>query len=198
MKKVAFILTLAIFSHSLQAQQNSDKTVLAVELDPAPYILGGYSVFVRYKKAESKIAVAAAVFGGNKFPDFLMSKENKDNGFKDQKHRMSYAVFADYFPKGEHKGLYLGPSLFLYNHSVSKTGSSDIARFSKLYPNMRVGYIWYPFQKNNFYLSPWASFGSEISLDSKNEINGVEYKPNKFNYIVAVHIGYSFSLSKKQ
>ena len=194
LKKVVFILTLVIFAHCLQAQTNSGKTVLAIEIDPAPYLTGGRSVFVRYKKDVSKISVSAAVFGGSELPGFLMTKENKNNGFTAEKIRLGYAVFGDYFMKGEHKGLYFGPSLFLYNKSISKTNSPETARYSVLYPNVRLGYIWYPFSRINLYVTPWLSLGSEINLDSKNEINGVKYKPRILDYIVAIHFGYSFSL----
>jgi elongation factor P hydroxylase len=40
--------------------------------------------------------------------------------------------------------------------------------------------------------------GSEINLDDKNQLNGIEIEPNKLNYIIALHIGYSFNLKTKK
>ena len=45
----------------------------------------------------------------------------------------------------------------------------------------------------DLYVNPWFNIGSEINVDSKNEIDGIEFESNKLNYILALHIGYNFN-----
>ena len=106
----------------------------------------------------------------------------------------SYAAFAEFYLNEEKKGIYFGPSIFWYNKRVELEAINTPTTFSTIYPNIRAGYIWYPFKKLDLYLNPWLNIGSEINLDKDNQLNGVEFEPNKFNYIVALHIGYKIEL----
>jgi len=184
---------LVIFSLSLMGQ-NETKHQLSIELDPAPYILGGYSVSLKYSsKNNPKIAYMVSIYQSD-FPDGMINKPNKDNGWTDLKIETSYAMFVDFYLNKNRKGFYFGPSVFLYNKSVELGQIKERTEFSTIYPNARVGYVWYPFKKVDLYLNPWVNFGSEINLDHKNQLNEIEFEPNKFNYIVALHIGYSLYL----
>ncbi len=174
--------------------QNESKHQLSIELDPAPYILGGYSVSLKYSSANNpKIAYMASVYQSD-FPDGMMIKNNKDKGWTDMKLKTSYAVFVEFYLNEKRKGFYFGPSLFWYNKSVELETINHRTKFSSIYPNIRAGYVWYPFKKIGLYLNPWLNIGSEINLDNKNQLNGIEFEPNKFSYIVALHIGYSLKL----
>ncbi len=106
---------------------------------------------------------------------------------------LGYAVFAEFYLKNNRRGFYYGPSIFLYNKSVELSSTNEIAKFRTLYPNLRAGYVWYPFKNINLYLNPWFNIGSEINIDNNNSLNGIDYEPSKFYYIVALHIGYSFN-----
>ena len=83
--------------------------------------------------------------------------------------------------------------MFWYNKSVELEATNSRTEFSTIYPNVRAGYVWYPFRKIDLYVNPWFNIGSEINVDSKNEIDGIEFESNKLNYILALHIGYSFN-----
>ncbi len=174
--------------------QNKTKHQFSVELDPAPYILGGYSVSLKYSSANNlKIAYMASIYQSD-FPDGMMTKTNKDKGWTGMKIETSYATFVEFYLNEERKGFYFGPAVFWYNKSVAIETINRRTTFSSIYPNIRAGYIWYPFKKLGLYLNPWFNIGSEINLDKKNQLNGIEFEPNKFSYIVALHIGYSLKL----
>ena len=193
MKKTGFFI-FSLFLCLSTFGQNQEGTQLAIEIDPAPYLLNGYSISLKYSpKQTPKVAYMASIYQSD-FPEGLMMETNANNGWKDMKIETSYAAFAEFYLKEERKGFYFGPSVFWYNKSVELEAISSPATFSTIYPNIRAGYIWYPFKKLDLYLNPWLNIGSEINLDKNNQLNGVEFEPNKFNYIVALHIGYKIEL----
>lgn len=193
MKQLVFFLAV-LTSLNIFAQVDSTKHLLAIELDPAPIVLKGYSFSLKYSpKKLPKFAFMASIYSSD-FPDGMMNKTNKENGWTDLRLEPSYAIFLEYYLNNQQKGFYFGPSIFLYNKSVSLKTANKRVSFSTIYPNLRVGYIWYPFRKIDLYINPWLNLGSEINIDKKYFLNDVEFLPNKFNYVVAVHIGYSFKL----
>lgn len=191
MIKIAVVLTLIVVSFSLSAQ-TSLKNQFSIELDPAPYILKGYSVSLKFSpKRTPRIAYMASIYQSN-FPDGLMSKSNREKGWTNLKLSTSYAAFMEFYLTDERRGVHFGPSLFLYTKSVMLKSTGERTNFSSLYPSFRLGYSWYPFQKTTIYVNPWLNVGSEINIDDKNRLNDIVFKSNTFNYIVALHIGYRF------
>jgi len=178
--------------------QNQESTQLAIEIDPAPFILKGYSISLKYSpKRTKKIAYMASIYQSG-FPDGMMSKTNKNTGWSSMKIETSYATFVEFYLNEKRKGFYFGPSVFWYNKSAELQPINSRVKFSTIYPNARIGYIWYPFKSLDLYLNPWFNIGSEINLDAKNQIDGIEFVPNKFNYILAFHVGYSFQIKKNE
>ncbi len=191
--KLLLIISAILFSISTKAQDTIKTNYISLELDPAPFILGGYSFSLKYSpKNMPKTAFMASVYSSD-LPNSMMSKENQENGWTNSKLETSYAVFAEFYLKNNRRGFYYGPSIFLYNKSVELSSTNEIAKFRTLYPNLRAGYVWYPFKNINLYLNPWFNIGSEINIDNNNSLNGIDYEPSKFYYIVALHIGYSFN-----
>jgi hypothetical protein len=191
--KQFFIILAILFSVSAIAQDTLMTSYISVELDPAPFILGGYSFSIKYSpKKMQKTAFMASVYSSD-FPNSMMSNENQENGWTNLKLEASYAVFAEFYLKNKRRGFYYGPSIFLYDKSVELSSINERTRFRTLYPNLRAGYVWYPFKKVDLYLNPWFNIGSEINIDNKNSLNGIDYQRSKFNYILALHIGYSFN-----
>lgn len=193
MIKQILTTALSILSLSLTGQ-NETYNQFSIELDPAPYILSGYSISFKYStKKTPKIAYMASIYQSD-FPDGMMKKTNRDNGWANLKLKTSYAAFVEFYRNKKRKGFYFGPSVFFYNKSVELETFNQRTEFSSIYPNLRVGYVWYPFKKVEFYLNPWINLGSEINIDNKNQLNGIEFEPNTFNYIIALHVGYSLKL----
>lgn len=184
----------------LQADAQNDSTrsnYLAVEIDPAPFILGGYSVSLKYSdKNLPHLTFMGSVYS-SEFPDKMMNKANAEKGWTNLKMETSYAVFADYFIRKDRKGLHFGPSAFLYNKTVGLNGNSERIRFQSIYPNLRIGYVYQPFKKADFYINPWLNFGKEIIAGGKTSIGETKFSPAKCQYILAVHLGYYLRFGTK-
>jgi len=183
-----FICLGANAQHDSTASQ--PKNYLSIELDPAPFILGGYSVSLKYSPGKlTHITFMGSVYS-SKFPDKMMEKSNFEKGFRNLKINTSYAFFADYFIKPDRSGFHFGPSVFLYSKSIGTTSSADVANFKSIYPNIRAGYVYKPFKKAGFYINPWFNIGKEFALDNNNGIDGRKYSAGPISYIIAIHFGY--------
>lgn len=196
MKTIQIILPI-LFALNVNAQNDTtvldSKNYLSIELDPAPFLLGGYSVSLKWSPEHTNhFSVMGSLFG-SKFPDKMMSKTNYNNGFRDLTIKNSYALFIDYFLKDDRTGLHFGPSVFLYSRSVGLPDNIERTNFKSIYPNLRVGYVYKPFKRSGFYLNPWVNFGKEIVLTNNDFLNKVEYSITGFSYILAVHLGYKVS-----
>lgn len=193
MKKLLIVFTLVFCLSKAFAQEKYCKTSVSVELDPAPFILNGYSFSFKYSPTEfPETAFMISVYGSD-FPDAMMSSNNKGRGWTDLQMKTSYAFFVERFLRNDRTGFYFGPSVFLYNKSVASATFNERAVFTTLYPNIRAGYVCYPSEGIDLYINPWFNFGSEINMDKKNELHGIIFEPGRFYYIAAVHIGYSLN-----
>lgn len=196
MKKLIIINLLVLFMIKLSFAQEGDKNrFISLEIDPAPFILNGYSFSLKYNpKFLNNTTIMGSIYSSD-LPDALINKTNKDNGWAELELKTSYAIFVDYHFSDNFRGFHIGPSLFYYNKSVKLTDINEIIKFSTIYPNVRFGYTWFPFENINFYLNPWVNIGSEINIDSKNQFNGIEYNADSFSYILALHLGYRFEFN---
>ena len=88
-------------------------------------------------------------------------------------------------------GWHFGPSVFWYNKSVEHKEMNGSKKFSSIYPNVRLGYVFTTCLAKNLYINPWMNFGHEFMLDEL-KINNKEFKTEAVSYIVAVHVGYKF------
>jgi hypothetical protein len=203
MKTIFLLFLLVTFLHfesSAQTDTLSPKqhSYLSLEIDPAPFVLGGYSLSVKYSpKKLSHLTFTGSVYA-SKFPDKLMSKVNYEKGFRDLQIETSYAGFVDYFLNRNRTSWHAGTSLFVYKKSVGMEGNSQRATFYTLYPNIRIGYLYQPFRKLGLYLNPWINLGSERNLDTNNILQGASFKANSIQYILALHIGYYLNFHKSK
>lgn len=197
-----FLLLLLFIALGFKSRAQNDTLLqkqhqyLSVEIDPAPFVLGGYSLSVKYStKKISRLSVTGSVYA-SKFPDKLMSKANYEKGWRDLHIERSYAGFVDYFLNNKRTGFHFGPSLFLYKKSAGLAGSLQRTTFHTLYPNIRIGYVYQPFRKIGLYVNPWVNLGSERNLDKNNTLEHVSFSANKLQYIMALHIGYHVNFHK--
>ncbi|MCA0366219.1 MAG: hypothetical protein LCH67_19435 [Bacteroidetes bacterium] len=194
MKYLVCIFSFFVFSLANGQSDSLTHSRLSLEIDLAPFILKGYSFSLKYSpKKFRKLALMGSVFSSD-FPDAMMRKSNQKKHFTNLKFGPSFAIFSEYYFKNIKTGFYAGPAIFLYNNSVSMLQKTEIAKFKTLYPNIRLGYLWYPSKKTGFYLNPWFNVGSEINLDNKNQIEDINFEPHRLNYVLALHLGYTFNL----
>jgi hypothetical protein len=191
--KQIILISAILFNLCVVAQDTVKTSYISVELDPAPFILNGYSFSLKYSpKNLPEMAFMASVYS-SEFPNSMMNKVNKENGWTNLKLETSYAIFTEFYFNKIRQGFYLGLSVFLYNKSVALNSVNERTKFSTLYPNIRAGYAWYPFNKIDLYINPWFNIGSEINLDTKNASHGLVFEPSKLYYIVALHLGYNLN-----
>lgn len=195
MKTLVTIILMAL-SMGVYAQADSTtctyKKTLSVEIDPAPFILGGYSFSLKYSPKNMEHWSFMASVYSSRFPDKMMSTENYEKGFRDQKMNPSSAVFVDYYLKNNRKGLHFGPSVFWYNKEIGHKEYSETTKFNSIYPNVRLGYLFNLCKSEKFYINPWMNVGHEFIIGNSNKIQGNSYKPSAVSYIIAVHLGYRF------
>lgn len=177
----------------IDGSSQTTKNFISLEVDPAPFILGGYSFSIKYSPARAAHFAFMGSFYSSPMPDKMMAKTNRDAGFENQKIEPSYALFADYFFRNNREGLHIGPSVFYYNKTVEMRGISETADFSSIYPNVRVGYMIRPFKNAGLYVDPWLNFGKEFKINGQDRLESAKYKLNDVSYIVALHIGYRFT-----
>ena len=176
-----------------QVPINGPTSSISLELDPTPFLLNGYSFSLRYSpKSHSNWSIMTSCFAAD-FPDRMLTDENTANGWSDLQFRSSNALFIDYSLRSDGRGFFFGPSVFVYNNKVSHEPSDHEYSFRSIYPNMRLGYTWFPFKQNGFYVSPWLNLGSEMVLGDASFKDAPKYVPSSFKYIVAVHLGYRLS-----
>lgn len=93
---------------------NRPKNYISIELDPAPFVLGGYSFSLKFSpQTLDHFTFMGSIYSSN-FPDAMMSKSNYDRGFRELKINTSYALFADYFIRNNRSGFHFGPSVFFF------------------------------------------------------------------------------------
>ncbi len=193
MKTLHFILLLCICLET-NAQNasisNRSKNYISMELDPAPFLLGGYSFSLKFSpQTLDHFTFMGSMYSSN-FPDAMMSKSNYDRGFRELKINTSYALFADYFIRNNRSGFHFGPSVFLYSKSVKNNSADGRANFRSIYPNIRAGYVLRPFKNCGLYLNPWLNVGKELMLSKANSIGERKFMSDKITYVPAIHIGY--------
>jgi hypothetical protein len=196
MKKIICLL-LAAASFGANAQNANtpaqNTNYVSVELDPAPFLLEGYSVSLKYSAAKLPHFTFMGSVYSSRLPDNLMGEQNRQNGWKELRLETSYALFADYFLRNDRKGFHFGASAFLYHKSAGLNETNARADFKSIYPNLRMGYVYKPFKKAGLYLNPWFNVGRETGMDDSNRLNGKTFSNDRFSYIVALHIGYQIT-----
>jgi hypothetical protein len=188
MKKIIHLSILLTLATTLTGQNSVSKNYLALELDPAPFILGGYSFSFKYSAAAlPHFALTGSIYG-SPMPDNMISRANRLSGFHHLTINCSYALFADYFIRDDRSGFYFGPSVFFYSKSVSIGESRQ--HFKSTYPNLRAGYVYRPFKKCGFYLNPWLNVGRELQSTDSHNPGEAAFSLPAISYILALHIGY--------
>ena len=95
-KIIAFLL-LGLAASAKEDTLSTSKNYLSIELDPAPFILGGYSFSMKYSPSTlNHFTITGSVYRSD-FPDKMMQKSNFEKGFGDVKIKNSYVLLADYF-----------------------------------------------------------------------------------------------------
>ena len=181
--KIALLLVLL----SSVAHAEDRDLRIHLEIDPQPFILGGYGIQpgVRYNHLRAglgnfslDVPDAIAQLGGN-------------DGFH-QHVRPSNALYILYF-LNDRSGLAFGGSLRLLRLSTTRDGETETAKTWEFGPEAIAGYKWMP-TKYGFYVMPWVAVGVTLYRNHDATVAGRTYDPLPVNLFATVNIGYELSL----
>lgn len=214
--KLHLLIIMSICTSHLPRAQSADvqndqqtasqirKSQFIVELDPLPYILGGGGGHLGWTPLSSKHFTFGLGFViGPEFPEpFVeMDKRNKDEGWS-LKVNQGAGVWVQYYLREPNEGWFTGLQVFTQEMELQKDEYPDQSdRTNVLMGAVQAGYVWYPLNKVNLYLRPWAGFGIQKTIkatfdpdevDPEMRIEDREYYLASFLPFATFHIGYAF------
>lgn len=194
MAKWQFLVVFAVFALGLAAPSvaRAERPVLRVDVEPAAYVLRGYSVHLRAVTPWQPRLVAGIGAYGFDMPRMMvdLASDNRDEPW-DVRLTAGGNVFADYF-LGAHPdhGWLAGAQLGVQRYRLRLAG--DEGAVTTLLVMARVGYEWHPWARRGFYLFPWlgAALGPELGGDTA--VGGEDYALPPIVPYGAVELGWRF------
>ena len=194
-KKTAIIMAILLSSISVFAQQTeeqSKKTEISVEIDPATFLFRGYGVHVRVKPKNSDHFVIGAGAYAMDFPSVLvdLNNTNKDKGW-DVRLNQGYGLFGEYHFSEVNKKWFVGTQLAIQEYKIQKDFYDGEAKYSTM---LLMGLGGYTLQPCDFhvYVKFWGGVGYTGKISGENFIGNAEYDISPILLFGALHIGYTF------
>ena len=169
---------------------HAQDTRIHLELDPLPFILGGYGV---------QVGVAPAPLPGWRVglgnfslevPDFAAQLNSANDGFH-VKVRRSHALYGRHFFSGL-RGFCVGGSLrylrLEYTHDDSPGAR---ARITELSIEAIGGYKWHP-ADNGFYIMPWLAIAKPLYATDTVQLDDNTYEPDFVQLFATANLGWQF------
>ena len=176
-----------ILAASTNARADDADVRVHLEIDPQPFILGGYGIQpgVRY----NHLRVGLGNFRLN-VPDAIAQLGGND-GFH-QHVRHSNALYVLYFLE-EGSGFAFGGSMRLLRLSFTRDGETETANTWELGPEAIAAYKWQP-TAYGFYLMPWVAIGVTLYHEGDAVVGGERYDPLPVNLFATMNVGWDFWL----
>lgn len=156
MKKLKTVLVVFVLLNSTtifaqQANSNDDRPSFGVNVNPAYFALGGYSVRGIYHLPK-KWSFGLNIEGGFELPDDFRDSFFNDNSAIDVDWDYAIGLEARYrFSDAAYdKGFYAFGTLGYEGWTVNEIGTSVDESFDNWFSSVGVGFNWYPFKKKNF------------------------------------------------
>ena len=165
----------------------------SLEIDPATYLLDGYSLHFRFTLPDP---APNWVFGAGiyrmELPDPLR-KMVITNADRDLEITLTqgYGLFAEYSLRPDRQGWFVGGQLGITRFELHNPSLGPDADYTTLLIMPRIGYRWVPFQ-NGFYLLPWAGIGYTPLLSGETAIGERSYHRSGILPLFTLHLGYQF------
>lgn len=181
-------LALAPASHAEAAPHR-----LHAELDPLPFVLGGYGGQIGYRAAAlPRLRFAVASFALD-LPDAIAQLDADNDGFH-VRVRPSAAVYVLYFVSGERGGWVAGGAVRALRLEYTRDGEPDArARVTELSPEAIVGYKWHPWRAG-FYLQPWLGLSRALVSSADPVVGDREYQVPIVQPFFTVNVGWELAL----
>ncbi len=187
------VLTL-LFCFTVFAQdEKSKKGSLFLELEPLQFFSEGYSVVAHYSISER------FQIGGNIFASTISDSFNDlafdfdDNAINlEAKQDIGFNISVRYFLSKDNEGWVVSLPLGYETWTLQNQDTgSEVEGYDFWYLSPRIGYLWYPFKKDNFYILGEAI--GILPLDQNEAvIDGSPIAINSFIPIPSIGIGFRF------
>jgi hypothetical protein len=188
---LCFLLSSGSFLPAI-AQTTEGQTRFSLEIDPATFAFGGYSLHLRIQpKSSDHFLVGAGLYGMN-MPDFLvaLNPSNKDQGWNVRIDR-GFGLFAEYHFNKVNQKWFGGLQISLQEHSLDLEDLEDSNQFTNTLAMAYGGYTFQPF-RFNLYFKPWAGIGYQQLVAGENILSGKEYVIAPVTFFATLHLGYTF------
>ena len=154
-KRISLVIALfsAVTSFAQNTDQSQTKSSLGVNVNPAYFVLGGYSLRGIYHMPK-RWSFSVNIEGGLELPDDFRDAFFEDNEAVDvdwdyaigleARYRLNKNPFDD--------GFYVFGTIGFEGWTVNEIGSEQNRSFDNWFASAGIGYNWYPFEKKNFNL----------------------------------------------
>lgn len=192
MKTILKIISCSYFSLaviSIYAQGDRPQS-LSIGIDPLVIgVLNGFEVEAAYSFGKNRIAVE---YLGAELPAVWNSQIDDFEKVSASIFEIAYSRFIRSDQKGFHYGLAFSQfSNFEVETEGGQTLSKDISKLG-----LRLGFIWFPFKKVNFFVEPLFNFGFYLNDEELDFGNGQLFEKVSFAGSGPVlHLGWKFDLN---
>ncbi len=193
--KKAIIIIMISISFGIFAQPSdnqSKKTEISVEIDPATFGFKGYGIHLRIKPKNSEQLLIGIGAYAMDMPSVLVdfNKENKD---KDWNVRLNqgFGVFGEYHFSEVNQKWFVGSQVSLQEYKIQNEIISGSEKFTNALLMAYSGYTWQLFDFG-FYIKPWAGIGYTSKLYGSNNLGNLEYDIAPITIFATLHLGYTF------
>lgn len=172
---------------------SADRGTLHLEVDPTPFILGGYGVQPGFAPAQ----LPGWRFGLGNFsldvPDFVAQLNDDNDGFHIRVRR-SHALYVLHF-FSDLRGWCVGGSLrYLRTEYTHDDVPGLSARASEFSIEAIGGYKWHPFPRVGFYVMPWLAIARGLFTIGDQQVGDRRYQPDFVQFFATANIGWEFGL----
>jgi hypothetical protein len=168
----------------------AERPDLRVDVEPAAYVLRGFSVHLRAAVPWQPRLVAGLGAYGFDMPQMLvdLAAGNRDEDW-DVRLFLGTNVFADYFfGASPREGWLAGGQIGLQHFRAERDAQEEIV--VTLVFMARVGYEWHPWETSGFYLFPWLGAAYTPEIDRTGDDLG--YETPAVTPYGAVELGWRF------
>jgi hypothetical protein len=155
---------------ALGARAAAEPVDLRVDVEPAAWVLSGYSIHLASTVPGAPRAIVGGTLYGFDVPGMLVGLGNDNSDAWDVRLRVGYGVFADYFLEDRRDGWLVGGQLGLQQYrATGPMPETTSTVFTNAMALLRAGYEWHPFdgRARGAYFMPWlgAAYTWTVSGD---------------------------------
>ena len=179
-----FLMAILLMATSQVARPQGTKSLgITVEIDPAPFFSGGYSFAAGYEFDHVRFSVNLF---SSELPDFAVQKN------WNAKIDIGSAIRFQYYFNKERTGFYPGIQFGVLRMRYHHDSGSEYSYSNQVAITPTVGYRWFPFNSNGFYVMPAIGIGFTLSTSKEIAFGNEVYDQNKPAFIAALHLGWRF------